>query len=155
MATNDGGYFVYICLMAWIAMLVVGTLGTVVMYVFPIVIWPCLLPLHYYTKHNPILTQTQLLIFTFSLFKYWIRDTSVYTKKQLLTFPGVTILRPLKGIDNNLEKNLESSFKQKYEVYEIIFSVADPSDPAINIVKKLQAKYPLIQSSLIIGKFHF
>ncbi|KAF8973562.1 hypothetical protein BDZ97DRAFT_2069690 [Flammula alnicola] len=49
--------------------------------------------------------------------------------------PGVSILRPLKGLDTNLYENLESTFKQEYPNYEIIFSVADENDQALHVVK--------------------
>jgi len=48
-------------------------------------------------------------------------------------------------------ENLASTFKQKYQKFEIIFSVADSNDPVIQIVEKLQKLYPLIDSRLIIG----
>ncbi|OAJ44958.1 hypothetical protein BDEG_28133 [Batrachochytrium dendrobatidis JEL423] len=63
----------------------------------------------------------------------------------------VTILRPLKGIDCNLEQNLESSFLQDYPNFEIIFCVASESDPCIPIVRKLAAKHHQISCQLIIG----
>lgn len=66
--------------------------------------------------------------------------------------PGVSILRPLKGIDLDLADNLRSSFEQRYPKYEIIFSVADSNDPAIDIVEQLQKEYPDVDCRLIIGK---
>lgn len=65
--------------------------------------------------------------------------------------PGVSILRPLKGIDLDLADNLRSSFEQRYPKYEIIFSVADSNDPAIDIVEQLQKEYPDVDCRLIIG----
>ncbi|KAH3665912.1 hypothetical protein OGAPHI_004101 [Ogataea philodendri] len=65
---------------------------------------------------------------------------------------GVTILRPLKGIDPELETCLRSSFLQKYpkSMLEIIFCVQDQLDPAISIAKKLIAEYPDIDAKLLI-----
>ncbi|KAJ1337082.1 hypothetical protein BSLG_006842 [Batrachochytrium salamandrivorans] len=64
---------------------------------------------------------------------------------------SVTILRPLKGIDCNLEQNLESSFLQDYPNFEIIFCIASDKDPCIPIVRKLAAKHRHISCKLIIG----
>ncbi|KAI8384042.1 glycosyl transferase family 21-domain-containing protein [Blakeslea trispora] len=64
---------------------------------------------------------------------------------------GVSIIRPLKGVDLELEVNLRSSFEQKYPKFEVIFSVASAHDPAISIVKKLQQEYHHVDSRLIIG----
>jgi ceramide glucosyltransferase len=64
---------------------------------------------------------------------------------------GVSILRPLKGVDLELDANLRSSFIQNYPKFEIIFSVASPEDPAIPIVKRLMKEFHKIDSRLIIG----
>ncbi|KDE08001.1 hypothetical protein MVLG_01704 [Microbotryum lychnidis-dioicae p1A1 Lamole] len=66
---------------------------------------------------------------------------------------GVSILRPLRGLDTNLYSNLESSFLQvASSPFEIIFSVASQHDQSIVIVRALQARYPHVKSSLIIGE---
>ncbi|KAF9285318.1 hypothetical protein BGZ68_003967 [Mortierella alpina] len=66
--------------------------------------------------------------------------------------PGVSILRPLRGIDCNMYENLASSFRQDYPRFEIIFSVAQKNDPAIAIVQALMEKYPKVDARLIIGE---
>jgi len=65
--------------------------------------------------------------------------------------PGVSILRPLKGLDANLYENLESTFTQEYPNFEIILSVADEQDQALPIARDLISKYPNINSRIIIG----
>ena len=65
--------------------------------------------------------------------------------------PGVSILRPLKGLDSNLYENLESTFTQEYPNFEIIFSVADKNDQALHIARDLMLKYPSINTRVIIG----
>lgn len=71
------------------------------------------------------------------------------------TTPGVSILRPLKGLDSNLYENLESTFNQEYPNYEIIFSVADERDQALPLVQALISRYPGIKTTMIIGKSTF
>ena len=65
--------------------------------------------------------------------------------------PGVSILRPLKGLDTNLYENLESSFKQEYPNFEIIFSVADEDDEALTVVYALRNRYPHVRTNVIVG----
>jgi ceramide glucosyltransferase len=65
--------------------------------------------------------------------------------------PGVSILRPLKGLDSNLSECLESSFKQDYPNFEILLSVADEDDEALPIVHELIAKYPNVNARVVIG----
>jgi ceramide glucosyltransferase len=68
-------------------------------------------------------------------------------------FPKVSILKPLKGIDDNFKSNLESFFKLNYPNYEIIFGVHHSNDPAIGIVRKLQSQYKNIKAELVINNF--
>ncbi len=63
----------------------------------------------------------------------------------------VSILKPLKGQDKGLEKNLESFFQLDYPRYEILFSVMDGNDPAYETVQNLIKKYPQIPARIIIG----
>jgi len=64
---------------------------------------------------------------------------------------GVSIIRPLKGVDLELEANLRSSFIQNYPKFEVIFSVASAKDPAIEVVEKLRKEYQHVDSRLIVG----
>jgi ceramide glucosyltransferase len=64
---------------------------------------------------------------------------------------GVSILRPLKGLDPQLEECLESAFLQNYPQFEILLSVADEQDPATQVAKALIARYPSVSAKLIIG----
>jgi ceramide glucosyltransferase len=65
--------------------------------------------------------------------------------------PGVSIVRPLCGLDNFCDETLESSFRLDYPSYEIIFCVARANDPVVPLVQRLIAKYPGVPASLILG----
>lgn len=64
--------------------------------------------------------------------------------------PGVTVLKPLKGLDVDLYDNLSSFCLQDYPQVQIVFGVADPRDPAIGVVRRLQARYPRVRIDLVI-----
>ncbi|KAK9479624.1 nucleotide-diphospho-sugar transferase [Lipomyces japonicus] len=68
---------------------------------------------------------------------------------------GVSILRPLKGIDTQFEACISSSFQQSYPNYEIIFCVDDANDPAIPIVRKIMARYPSVSCQLLVGSIRY
>lgn len=65
--------------------------------------------------------------------------------------PPVTILRPVKGLENFIEETLRTSFELDYPAYELIFCVAQPDDPIVARVRALMAAYPAIPSRLLIG----
>ncbi|KAF9108141.1 hypothetical protein BGX29_003019 [Mortierella sp. GBA35] len=89
---------------------------------------------------------------TISRSRYAGHKRSLSSKMPKDQVPGVTIIRPLRGIDCNMYENLASSFCQDYPLFEIVFSVAQPSDPAIAVVKDLMKQYPKVDARLIIGE---
>ena len=65
--------------------------------------------------------------------------------------PPVTILKPLKGLDEDLEGNLRSFFQLDYPTYQLLFCVADVDDPAILLVQRLLREFPDQDARLIVG----
>lgn len=64
--------------------------------------------------------------------------------------PPVTIFKPLKGCDEGLEENLRSFFRLDYPTFQLLFGVADPDDPAVPIVRRLMAEFPLQDARLVV-----
>jgi len=64
--------------------------------------------------------------------------------------PPVSILKPLKDVDPEIWENFCSHCKQEYLEFQLIFGVSDPADPAIEVVRKLQAKYPNLAIELVV-----
>ena len=57
--------------------------------------------------------------------------------------PGVSVLKSLKGLDPGMLDAFRTHCRQNYAgEYELIFGVADASDPAISAVKQLQIEFP-------------
>ena len=55
-------------------------------------------------------------------------------------FPPISVLKPLKGLDDNLFENLESFCNQDYPTYEIILALREISDPAYKVAVKIKEK---------------
>jgi len=47
------------------------------------------------------------------------------------------VLKPLHGLDRELQENIESFYLQDYPKYEILFSVHEEVDPAVAVVREL------------------
>ncbi|KAJ6574945.1 glycosyl transferase family 21-domain-containing protein [Mycena capillaripes] len=84
--------------------------------------------------------------------RYRLRPRSPLAAAPASSVPGVSILRPLKGLDTNLYENLESTFTQEYPNYELLLSVADESDQALPVARELISKYPNVNCRIIIGE---
>ena len=67
-------------------------------------------------------------------------DMSIPDNEEL---EGVTIIRPIKGIDSEMELCLESALLQRYpkHKFQVLFCVESPSDPGIQIIEELISKY--------------
>lgn len=66
--------------------------------------------------------------------------------------PPVTILKPLKGVDCELEENLESFFALDYPQFEIILGAASGEDPALDVARRVAAAHPQIPSRVVVGE---
>ncbi len=64
---------------------------------------------------------------------------------------GVTILKTLCGVDEELEKNLRSFFDSKHEPLQIVFGAADPGDPALLLARRLAKEYPRRDIAIVFG----
>jgi|SRR4051794_25465642 ceramide glucosyltransferase len=64
--------------------------------------------------------------------------------------PPVSILKPLKDIDDQTYAALRSHCVQEYGSYEIIFGVNDGSDPAIPLVQRLASEFPHADIRLVV-----
>jgi len=62
----------------------------------------------------------------------------------------ISILKPLAGLDLDLESNLRTFFEQDYPEFEILFAVRTESDPAVKVVSRLQREYASVRSRLVI-----
>ena len=65
--------------------------------------------------------------------------------------PPVSVLKPLAGVDDGLEENLRSFFRQDYPCFEILFAIHTEDDPAGDVVRKLQKEFPGVRSRLLVS----
>jgi ceramide glucosyltransferase len=54
----------------------------------------------------------------------------------------VSILKPLHGLDEGLEENLRSFFRQDHLDFELLFAARQADDPCWGVVERLRAEFP-------------
>ena len=69
-----------------------------------------------------------------------------------LARPGITVVRPLCGLEAFSRETLQSTFQIDYPDYEILFCVAEEGDPILPLARKLVAEHPDRRARVLIGK---
>jgi ceramide glucosyltransferase len=75
-------------------------------------------------------------------------------KRRVLEYgptPPISILKPLKGVDDGLWENLVSLAEQSYPEFEILIGIEDHEDPAMELALKLRRSYPQIPIRIVTG----
>ena len=82
------------------------------------------------------------------------RPQSVLPRKpgEGLSRAGVTLVRPVCGLESHGEATLRSSFEQTNPDFEVIFCAAREEDPVVPLVRRLIAEYPAVRASLLFGE---
>ncbi len=66
--------------------------------------------------------------------------------------PPVTILKPLKGLDRELQDCLRSFCRLDYPAFQLLFTLASPDDPALGCLSQLKAEFPQLDIEIIVSK---
>lgn len=68
------------------------------------------------------------------------------------TYPAVSVLKPVKGLEEDLERNLRSFFELEYAgPLEIVFATSEADDPAFALAKRLAGEYPNIATRFVVS----
>jgi len=70
------------------------------------------------------------------------------------SYPPISVIKPLKGLEDNLFGNLESFCVQNYPEYEVIFSLQDENDPAYKVARKIKEKFEDKRISIVVERCH-
>ncbi len=81
---------------------------------------------------------------------YCARDFFSRSLRVDCSFPPVTILKPVKGLEAESFANFASFCRQDYPQFQIVFAVASRNDPVIQVVRNLIIQFPEVDMELVI-----
>jgi ceramide glucosyltransferase len=90
-----------------------------------------------------------IVFINYTIFTIAFRRGSKSTKPVGTDYPLVSILKPVKNLDDDIEDNFSSFFYQDYPAFELLFGVDAIGDPIVPIIKKMQNKFPHIPCKII------
>ncbi|MEY4579519.1 MAG: hypothetical protein RL701_4222 [Pseudomonadota bacterium] len=87
------------------------------------------------------------VLFAGSLSSVFVLHWALHVKKRATAArprhqPPLSVLKPLCGVDEGLYENLVSFVQQRYPEFELVLGIADPYDPVLKLVERLQNEYP-------------
>jgi ceramide glucosyltransferase len=85
---------------------------------------------------------------TFAAWRFFYRER----KRMLRNYtPGVSLLKPVRGVDFATYENYSSFCRQDYPDYEILFAVNEAADQAVPLIHRLIAEFPGRKIRLLVG----
>ncbi|BDG02227.1 bacteriohopanetetrol glucosamine biosynthesis glycosyltransferase HpnI [Anaeromyxobacter oryzae] len=105
-----------------------------------------------------ILASRALLALTAASWVYWAlallavrRHVRARVPVPAAPLPPVSILKPVRGVDADARACFESFLRQDYPTFELVFGVADPSDPVLPLLAELRAAHPGVAVQVVVA----
>lgn len=96
-----------------------------------------------------VLASSSAVLCLFTAFTVAFRGGKKAARPEAREYPFVSLLKPVKNIDDDMAANLESFYRLDYPAYEVLFAVDDLKDPCVAILKKLRARHLRIRTTIV------
>ena len=96
-----------------------------------------------------LLAVSGLVLFLFTGFTLAFRKGNKADGRKARAYPFVSLLKPIKNVDDGLAANLESFYRLDYPAYEVLFAIDDFKDPCVAILRDLQVRHPEIRTKIV------
>ncbi|MEJ2110879.1 MAG: bacteriohopanetetrol glucosamine biosynthesis glycosyltransferase HpnI [Acidobacteriota bacterium] len=80
------------------------------------------------------------LLCTFAVIRFRIQSGRE-RRNRFQSYPPVTVLKPVHGVEKHQRRNLRSTCLQDYPEYQVVFSVQDAGDPSIPLLEEIQKEF--------------
>jgi len=70
-------------------------------------------------------------------------------KAETMFLPPVSVLKPLHGTEQGLERNLESFFEQDYPEFELLFCARHETDEGLRLARQVAERYPRVDARFV------
>ena len=78
------------------------------------------------------------------------RDIRTHLASRLPNWtPRASVILPCKGMEHDLDKNVEALLKQNYPSYELLLVTATAADPALPLLRQLAARFPELHTKIV------
>ncbi len=86
------------------------------------------------------------VLYTIITIYYSPKSKKVTNRKH---YPRISILKPVKNVDDDMENNFDSIFNIDYPDFEILFGVDSKQDPVADLIRRMIQKYPKVDVKMI------
>jgi ceramide glucosyltransferase len=70
-------------------------------------------------------------------------------RAETIFLPPVSVLKPLHGSEEGLERNIESFFRVDYPEFELLFCARHDSDEGLQLARRVGARYPQVDAQYV------
>jgi ceramide glucosyltransferase len=118
------------------------TLPLAISWITRVAAWACLVPV--------IGGSIYALLCLLAVARFRTRNPAETPNRFGSEWPRVTILKPVHGIEKNQKENLRSACLQDYPAFQVVFSVQEVDDPAIQILNEIQREFGIERVTVAI-----